>query len=165
MDVSARSGSGTIEFSARAAGARTRTRPHVRLLDGMRRTDNWLQLVRFGVVGGTGFALNLAIFALLVHPLGIVYQVAAAAAWIIAGVNNFVWNRQWTFKARHGQVHAQAMKFLVVSLLALGFNELVLTLLVEGAGLSQVVAQVLALAASTPLNFLGNKLWSFKVQS
>jgi putative flippase GtrA len=139
-------------------------RPHVRLLDGLRRRENWLQLIRFGIVGGSGFVVNLLVYALSVHALGIEYHVAAAAAWIVAGANNFVWNRHWTFNARDGQVHIQAIRFLLVSLLALAFNELVLTLLVERAGASEVAGQVLALAASTPLNFLGNKLWSFRAE-
>jgi len=140
-------------------------RPHMRLLRGLRRPDNWIQLIRFAIVGGSGFAVNLLVYALSVHTLGIEYHVAAAAAWIIAGINNFVWNRHWTFKAREGQVHAQAMRFLIVSLAALAFNEVVLTLLIETGGFNEVAGQVLALAASTPVNFLGNKLWSFRAEA
>jgi dolichol-phosphate mannosyltransferase len=55
------------------------------------------------------------------------------------------------------------MRFLVVSLVAFGFSLLLLTILVESAGLAKVPAQALAVAAATPLNFLGNKLWSFRV--
>jgi putative flippase GtrA len=33
---------------------------------------------------------------------------------------------------------------------------------VEVAGIAKVPAQALAVAASMPLNFLGNKLWSFR---
>ena len=80
----------------------------------------------------------------------------------MAVVNNFVLNRHWTFDARDGQAHFQAMRFLVVSLVALGFSLLLLTLFVEGAGIAKVPAQALAVAASMPLNFLGNKLWSFR---
>ena len=39
----------------------------MRLLHGMRRPANWLQLVRFGLVGGVGFVVNLAVYALFVH--------------------------------------------------------------------------------------------------
>ena len=137
-------------------------RPHVRLLHGMRRPANWLQLVRFSIVGASGYAVNLILYALLVRKLGVEYLVAETVAWIVAAANNFVWNRHWTFKARHGQVHAQAARFFVITLLALGFNLLVLRILVESAGMDKIVAEVLALAASTPLNFIGNKLWSFR---
>jgi putative flippase GtrA len=60
-------------------------------------------------------------------------------------------------------VHFQAIRFLVVSLGALVVSLLLLTLFVESAGIPKVAAQALAVAASMPLNFLGNKLWSFRV--
>ncbi len=81
-------------------------RPHVRLLHGMRRPANWLQLVRFGLVGGVGFAVNLIVYAVFVHPLGVEYHVAAAVAWLVAVLNNFVLNRHWTFDAKGGRAHS-----------------------------------------------------------
>jgi putative flippase GtrA len=140
-------------------------RPHARLLHGMRRPANWMQLVRFGLVGGVGFIVNLAVYALCVHSLGIDYHFAAVIAWLVAVINNFVLNRHWTFDAGGGAAHFQAMRFLAVSLVAFAVSLLLLTVLVEGAGLSKVPAQALAVAASTPLNFLGNKLWSFRVRA
>ncbi len=137
-------------------------RPHARLLHGMRRPANWLQLVRFGLVGGVGFIVNLAVYALLVGPGSVNYHVAAVAAWLVAVLNNFVLNRHWTFDAREGRARFQAIRFLVVSLVAFGVSQLLLTVLVEAAGTSKVPAQAIAVAASTPLNFLGNKLWSFR---
>jgi dolichol-phosphate mannosyltransferase len=140
-------------------------RPHVRLLHGMRRPANWLQLVRFGLVGAVGFVVNLAVYALFVHSVGVDYRVAAVVAWIVAVLNNFVLNRHWTFDARGGQVHFQALRFVAVSLVAFGCSLLLLTVLVESAGMAKVPAQALAVAASTPLNFLGNKLWSFRASA
>jgi putative flippase GtrA len=137
-------------------------RRHIRLLHGMRRPANWLQLVRFGLVGGMGFVINLAVYALCVHALGLDYHLAAVAAWLVAVINNFVLNRLWTFDARAGRAHFQALRFLTISLVALGFSLLLLMLLVESAGIAKIPAQALAVAASMPLNFLGNKLWSFR---
>jgi putative flippase GtrA len=139
-------------------------RPHLRVLHGMRRPANWFQLVRFGVVGAIGFVVNLAVYALFVHALGVEYHIAAAVAWIVAVTNNFILNRHWTFDARAGQARFQAMRFFLVSLCAFGASQLVLTLLVEG-GVAKVPAQALAVAGTTPLNFLGNKLWSFKIRA
>jgi putative flippase GtrA len=137
-------------------------RPHVRLLHGMRRPANWLQLVRFAFVGGVGFLVNLAVYALFVHSVGVDYRMASVVAWFVAVLNNFVLNRHWTFDAGDGRAHSQAVRFFLVSLLAEAFSLVLLTLLVEGAGLAKVPAQALAVAASMPLNFLGNKLWSFR---
>jgi putative flippase GtrA len=137
-------------------------RPHMRLLHGLRRPANWLQLVRFGMVGGTGFVINVGVYALCVHVAAIDYRYSFVLAWLVAVTNNFVLNRHWTFDARAGSVRFQAIRFFVVSVVAALFSFLLLTLLVEAAGLAKVPAEALAVAASTPLNFLGNKLWSFK---
>ena len=92
MDVPRASGPASVDI-----------RPHVRLLHGMRRPANWLQLVRFGLVGGVGFAVNLPSTRSSCTALGVDYHVAAAVAWLVAVVNNFVLNRHWTFDARDGQ--------------------------------------------------------------
>jgi putative flippase GtrA len=144
---------------------RAQIRPHVRLLHGMRRPRNWLQLVRFGIVGGVGFAVNIAVYALCVQVLGIDYHVAAVAAFVVAVMNNFILNRHWTFDAAGGHAGFQAVRFIAVSLVAFGVSLLLLTLLVEAAGLAKVPAQALAVATSMPLNFLGNKLWSFRSEA
>src|ERR1700677_1716633 len=153
----------TVVDVPRASGpASVEIRPHVRLLHGMRRPANWLQLVRFSIVGASGYAVNLIIYALLVKTLKVEYLAAETVAWVVAAANNFVWNRHWTFKAGDGQVHGQALRFFVVTLVALGFNLIVLRVLVESAGMDKVIAEMIALAASTPLHFVGNKLWSFR---
>ncbi len=120
-----------------------------------------MQLVKFSIVGGTGYVINLAAFSALVEGGGIHYRTAAVLAFCVAVTNNFLWNRHWTFKATHSHAGFQAARFLVVSLFALGFNLLVLELLVSAAGVSKIPAQAVAVLAATPLNFVGNKLWSF----
>jgi putative flippase GtrA len=140
-------------------------RPHVRVIHGMRRPSNWLQLVRFGLVGGLGFIVNLAVYTLFVHGVGVDYRVASVVAWLVAVANNFFWNRHWTFDAREGVAHHQAMRFLAVSLATEAISLGLLTALVEAGGLSKVLAQAIAVAAATPLSFLGNKLWSFKARA
>jgi putative flippase GtrA len=140
-------------------------RPHARMLHGMRKPANWLQLVRFGVVGGSGFVVNIAVYALCVHAVGVDYRVSSVVAWLVAVLNNFVLNRHWTFEAAAGNARLQGMRFFVVSLVAEGFSLLLLTVLVEDASLEKVAAQALAVAAVMPLNFLGNKLWSFRAQA
>jgi len=128
----------------------------------LRKPANWAQLVRFATVGASGYVINLAVFAAALHGAGFDKGVAATAAFVVALSNNFVWNRLWTFRA--SEVHAgfQAARFCVVSLGAFAFNLAVLYALVDGFGVAEVPAQALAIASATPLNFVGNKLWSFK---
>jgi dolichol-phosphate mannosyltransferase len=133
-----------------------------RVRHGVRRPDNWLQFVRFAVVGASGYVVNLAVFAASVHVLNVDYRVAAVLAFVVSVLNNFWWNRHWTFDAKHQHAIFQAARFFTVSLVAFGFTYVVLVLLVSTAGLPKVVAQAMAIIAGTPLSFIGQKLWSFR---
>jgi putative flippase GtrA len=126
----------------------------------LRRRGNWEQLVKFCVVGSTGYVVNLAVYTLLLRALGIHYIPAAVCSFVVAVTNNYTWNRHWTFRAERGHYGYQGMRFLVVSTLALVANLIVLKLLVD-AGLDKVGAQAIAIVLVTPVNFVGNKLWSF----
>src|SRR2546423_14399608 len=57
---------------------------HVRVRHGVRKPHNWLQLVRFGAVGASGYVVNLVVFAGCVHVLAIDYRVSAVVAWIVS---------------------------------------------------------------------------------
>ena len=144
------------------AAVPTAIKLHVRVRHGVRKPQNWLQLVRFGAVGASGYVVNLAVFAVCVHALAIDYRISAVIAWIVSVLNNFWWNRHWTFGAREAHPVHQAVRFFAVSLLAFGFTYVVLIGLVSGLGMTKVPAQAIAIAAGTPLNFVGQKLWSFK---
>ncbi|HLM51644.1 MAG TPA: GtrA family protein [Solirubrobacteraceae bacterium] len=132
-----------------------------RVAVGLRRTANWLQLVRFGLVGASGFVVNLAVYTLALPVVD--YRVAASLAFVIALANNFGWNRHWTFRAADGHAGFQAARFVAVSLAAFAVNLMVLQLLVDGIDLPEIPAQVMAVLAATPVNFVGNKLWSFRL--
>ncbi len=135
---------------------------HLRARLGLRNRGNWWELVRFGAVGASGYVVNLAVFALAVHGVDVDYRVAAVLAFLAAVLNNFWWNRHWTFGASDGHAGFQAARFFAVSVVAFLVSFGILQLLVSGAGVSEVPAQAIAIVAATPLNFLGNKLWSFR---
>ena len=133
----------------------------LRARHGVRRPGNWIQLVKFCVVGASGYAVNLGVYAALVHGASIHYLLAAVCSFAVAVASNYTWNRLWTFRHERGHAVLQGARFLVVSLLALGANLAVLAILVT-VGFPKVPAQAAAIVLVTPLSFLGNKLWSFR---
>jgi putative flippase GtrA len=80
---------------------------------------------------------------------------------VVAVTNNYLWNRLWTFRSSRGHVYHQGMRFLVVSLAALGLNLAILRVLV-GLGTDKILAQAVAIVLVTPFSFSANKLWSFR---
>ena len=134
---------------------------HIRVGQGLRRPANWLQFVKFMAVGGSGYAVNIAVYALVHEGMGIGHLRSATLAFVVAVFNNFWWNRHWTFGARAGHAGFQAARFFAVSTVAFFFALGVSQLLVSTTSLPDVVSQAISLVVATPLNFVGNKMWSF----
>ena len=127
----------------------------------LRRRRNWLQLAKFCTVGATGYVVNLAVFSALVLWADWHHLAAATVSFLVAVTNNYTWNRLWTFRGQRGHVAYQGIRFLIVAVCALGANLIVLETLIA-AGLEKIPAQAIAIIVVTPLNFVGNKLWSFR---
>ena len=125
-----------------------------------RRPASWWQLFKFGLVGGVGYLVNLAVFALLTG-LAVHHVLAAIGAFCVAVTNNFLLNRYWTFEPGEGPAHFQAARFFTVSLASLGLNIAVLELLISNHLTGELTAQAISVAVAMPFNFLGNKLWTF----
>jgi putative flippase GtrA len=139
---------------------------HHRVKHGLRKPHNWIQLIKFFAVGGSGYVVNLVVFTIASHALGFHHIAAATVAFVVAVFNNFWWNRHWTFGAREGHAGFQAARFFTVSVVAFFFALGVLELLVSQTSLGdtddgEIVAQAISIIVATPLNFLGNKMWSF----
>ena len=154
-------GAGGLEPPAAATAPAPPLAPGARLRAGIRKPQNWLQLAKFCAVGGSGYVVNIVVFSLAVEVGDLHHLVAATLAFLVAVTNNFWWNRHWTFSARDGHAGFQAVRFLVVSVVAFVFAATVLELLVSRAGMAEIPAQAISIVAATPLSFLGNKLWSF----
>ena len=125
------------------------------------RPENWIQLLKFSAVGLSGFVVNLAVYSVLLRRAGLHYLPAAICSFAVAVTNNYLWNRLWTFRQTRGDLYHQGVRFLVVSLIALGLNLGILRLLVE-LGANKIGAQAIAIILVTPFSFSVNKLWSFR---
>jgi putative flippase GtrA len=136
---------------------------HRRVRHGMRRPHNWIQLGKFLAVGASGYAVNLAVFTAAVHGLRVHHLIAATMAFAVAVMNNFWWNRHWTFDAGEGHAGFQAARFFGVSVAAFLIQATILELLIDFASFPKVAAQAVSLVAAMPVNFVGNKLWSFRM--
>jgi dolichol-phosphate mannosyltransferase len=125
----------------------------------LRAPHNWLQLAKFGLVGLSGYVVNLVVYAAL---LGIGAHQAALVSFIVSAANNYWWNRHWTFSDQKGHFAQQGLRFFAVAVAALAVNQLWLLIFLDWLGWGKIVSQAIAIVLVMPLNFLGNKLWSFR---
>jgi putative flippase GtrA len=123
------------------------------------------QFVKFGIVGASGFVVNLVIFTLLQrvvpnHSAAGPYYAIYSVAFLAGGVSNYFLNRIWTFKST-GHAGKEAMQFLSVSVMAL----------LVGLAVSALVAPVfghghktwfVATLSGIVVNFFVNKYWTFR---
>jgi putative flippase GtrA len=144
-----------MAFSPAAALARSRAGR------ALSRSHNWVQLVKFSAVGVSGYVINLAVYTALLRGAGFHYTAAATCSFLVAVTNNYVWNRLWTFHDERGHLGWQGLRFLLVALVAYAANLVLLSGLIA-LGEDKVVSQAIAVVLVTPLNFLGNKFWSFR---
>jgi len=144
--------------AAVTAGLRART-SHA-----LRQRSNWAQLAKFCAVGASGYVVNLLVYVALLDGANLHYRLAATGSFLVAVTNNYLWNRLWTFRHQRGHVGAQGARFFIVSALALAANLAILELLVSLTD-RPVFAQAIAIVLVTPVNFVGNKLWSFGTRS
>jgi dolichol-phosphate mannosyltransferase len=121
------------------------------------------EFVKFGVVGGIGTIVNIIILYLLTEKVGIYYLISAIFSFIIAMSSNFILNKIWTFKEniRLG-IKKKYLQFSLISILALLVNLLFLYIFTEFFGIYYIISQILGIGISLIINFLGNKLWTFR---
>jgi putative flippase GtrA len=130
-----------------------------RAVQALRRPHNWIQLAKFGIVGASGYVVNLAVYTAL---LGIGAHSALAVSFVISAANNYWWNRHWTFAHAKGHFGYQGMRFFIVSAVAFVGTQFWLFVFLDWLGWGKIVSAAISIILVMPLNFVGNKLWSFR---
>lgn len=136
--------------------------------------------IKFGIVGASGTVVNLVVLHLghefLFNELEAAYNkpyFSLALAIAVATLNNFTWNRLWTWSDRVKTLEAEEAQPVSLRLLGLEFGQYitasafgsglqyVLTLLLSGS-MDYRVANIIAIVAASVSNFLANDRWTFK---
>jgi putative flippase GtrA len=128
-----------------------------------------LQFVKFCFVGASGVVVNLIVFNATI----LLWRLASGSAptvaeylgnllgFIVSVLTNYYLNRRWTFRSS-GAVSSELPKFFTVSIIAYLVNLGVFTLARHGLRLDDNVSQLIAIVCVMPINFILNKLWSFR---
>jgi dolichol-phosphate mannosyltransferase len=135
--------------------------------------------IKFGIVGASGTVVNLVVLHLgheyVFNAVEASYNkpyLSLALAIAVATVNNFTWNRLWTWSDRVRTLEADVQP-VSIRLLGMEFGQYVtasafgsalqyvLTLLLSGS-MDYRIANIVAIAAASVSNFLANDRWTFK---
>lgn len=124
------------------------------------------QFLRFALVGSSGVFVNLGVYSGSIYLLDFHYLWAATLSFLVAMTSNFLLNLRWTFKTHSQGIKAigdQYVRYAMVTVISYGINMAVLWYLVDLHHWHKVLAQLIAIGVTTMSNFLGSKLWAFKL--
>lgn len=122
------------------------------------------QFFKFGIVGASGTVVNFVIYHGVIRFLGAPIWLAYAIGFIAGGVNNYWWNRHWTFRSQ-GHPWKELAQFITVSAVALCISEVVLLVAaryVPPMPLRNSIVWLAATFVGMGWNFFGNKFWTFR---
>jgi len=120
------------------------------------------QFIKFGIVGISNTLLALAIYYALVLFVGVHYILANTIAFAISVLNAYYWNSKYVFKQSADNKTAQLAKVYASYGITFLISTVLLFVMVDILGISEVVAPIINLSVTVPLNFLLNKFWVFR---
>jgi putative flippase GtrA len=120
---------------------------------------------RYLVSGTATFLVDIGSLKVLHGVFGIGLALSTVLAFAVAFAVNFTAARKWTFvgTAREGKTRSQLVRYLVLVAVNLGSTVLIVVGL-SGAGLSYLVAKVVAASINAVGNFFAYRHWVFAAQ-
>jgi putative flippase GtrA len=124
------------------------------------------QMLRFGLVGTLGFAVDTAVVYAAHFGLGLDLYSAGALAYLTAASTNWLLNRRFTFPEARGQhAGAQWLRFVVTQLAGFALNRgtyAALIATVAAARAEPVIAVAAGSLAGMAVNFLAARFLVFR---
>lgn len=119
------------------------------------------QIVRYGVVAGTGYLLAIGFYSGEL-ALGITPYVALGITFVLNGIFNFMLMRVWVFPRSGRPARSEFGRFCIVAAVSFVVNYASFAALYSAIGLHATTAQRLAILIAAPVTFFANRLWSFR---
>lgn len=143
---------------------------HLELADD--KWDAFLQFVKFGIVGVSNTIISYLLYVISLFVLRTIevspkidYLIAQFIGFVLSVLWSFYWNRKMVFKADNDKV--PWLQALVKTYISYAFSGLFLSTVlsiiwVQLIGIDKMLAPILNLVISVPINFILNKFWAFK---
>lgn len=120
-----------------------------------------IQFIKFGIVGLSNTFISLSIYYILIY-FETNYLVANTVAFVISVLNAYYWNNKFVFeKGDKGNIKPLIKTFMAYGITFI-LSTILLFIIVNRLNVSQIIAPLINLIITIPLNFLLNKFWAFK---
>ena len=116
--------------------------------------------LKFAIVGFGNLFVSLLTYYLLVY-FSVNYQIANIAGFIIGSINGYIWNKIWVFKSYNRSL-VSIIKFYLTYLSTWLLSAILLYIWIEMMKISAIIAPIINVFITPPINYFMNKYWVFK---
>lgn len=124
-----------------------------------------LQFIKFGLVGVSNTLVSLGCYYLILWINPSLYIFGSIVGTVVSIANAFLWNDKFVFNGNENDIKNK-LKRLGKTYVSYGGTSLLSTLLlwieVSLLGIGKVIAPIINLIITVPLNFVINKFWTFR---
>lgn len=138
--------------------------------------QGFLEFVKFGLVGVSNTVVSYLIYVIALFSLNKAgwighgdYIISQVISFVISVLWSFYWNSKFVFTLKEGEERswfkALIKTYISYSFTGLFLNSILLILWVNLLHIPKMIAPIINLIVSVPINFLINKFWAFKKES
>lgn len=143
---------------------------HLRLSE--KKLEGILQFVKFGIVGLSNTVISYVIYVIALLAFRAIrvsenvdYLAAQVIAFILSVLWSFYWNNKYVFgdtDSDRNIVQTLLKTYISYAFTGLFLNSILAVLWVRILGIDKMLAPIINLLISVPVNFVMNKFWAFK---
>ena len=119
------------------------------------------KFIKFGCVGLSGLFIDFGLTYLCKEKFRLQKYFSNSIGFIAAASSNYLLNRIWTFESHSPEILSQYAKFLIISIIGLGLNNLFIYILNDRKGYNFYGAKFIAIGCTMLWNFSANYIFTF----
>lgn len=127
--------------------------------------DEFMQFIQFGIVGLSNTFISYFSY-LIFYKLRCHYLIASVLSFVVSVTNSFYWNNKYVFKeddkGERSIIKTYIKTFVAYSSTGLILSNILLFIWVQIFRISEVIAPLINLLVTIPVNFIINKYWAFR---
>lgn len=136
-----------------------------KIINRCRYADSIVQFIKFCAVGFSNTIISYLVYIVL-YFMGLNYVISNIIGFLAGVINAFYWNNRYVFRKAETEERNIIVSFLRTFIAYAGtglfLSNILLILWVEILNISKIIAPVINLLITIPLNFFLNKFWAFK---
>ena len=130
-----------------------------------KKRQTFKEFLQFGLVGVSNTIISYLLYVVTLLLVKFDYIIANIVSWLLSVLWSFYWNNKFVFKKEEGEkrnIWAALFKtYVSYGFTGLILNNILSVLWVSVLHISKMLAPIINLVISIPINFFMNKLWAF----